>query len=77
MESNVCVSVCAYGCDRGPDGLVREGSGDRGSSGLRDPPFRSPGGSGGPRGPREGPPPLDQSRVARAHRQDPGGGGWR
>ena len=77
IRSVAVFSVRSYGCDRGPDGVVREGSGDGRSSGVGDPAFRSPGGGGGAGGPREGPPPVDQSRVARAHRQDPGGGGRR
>lgn len=77
IRSVAVFSVRSYGCDRGPDGVVREGSGDGRSSDVGDPAFRSPGGGGGAGGPREGPPPVDQSRVARAHRQDPGGGGRR
>ena len=71
------VAVRAYGCDRGPDGPVREGGGDRGSSRLGDPTVRAPGGGGRTDGPREGAPLLDKPRVARADRQDPNGGGRR
>lgn len=46
LECLYLVTVCAYGCDRRPDGLIREGGGDGGPGGLGDTTVRSPDRSG-------------------------------